>query len=350
MPIAYEVVMKAVRFHRHGGPEVLQYEDAPDPTIGDNDVLVKVKACALNHLDIWVRKGLPNIRITLPHISGSDVAGEIVAVGKDVKKCDVGELVVLNPSLGCGKCEFCIAGEDSLCVDFMILGEHVDGGLAELAKAPERNVVRLPFDFPLVEAAAAPLTFMTAWRMLVTKAQIRPGEDVLILGAGAGVSAAAVQIAKLAGANVFVTSSSDEKLRKSKELGADILINYEQMEFDQAVWELTGGRGVDVVVDHVGRDTWMKSLRCLRRGGRMVTCGATTGALGEVDIRYVFWRQLSILGSTMASHRELEDVMRLVFMRKLKPVVDRVLPLEKAPEAEEILEMRKQFGKIVLTP
>jgi NADPH:quinone reductase-like Zn-dependent oxidoreductase len=341
--------MKAVLFHEHGGPDVLRYEDFPDPTLGPNDVLVRVEAVALNHLDLFVRQGWPGLKLPLPHILGADVAGEIAAVGDNVLDLDPGERVVLNPGLSCGECEYCVMGEDSMCVDYKILGEHVHGGYAQSVAVPARNVVRLPTDYPFVEAAAAPLVFMTAWRLLMTKASIRAGEDVLILGAGSGVSTAAIQIAKLAGCTVYVTSGSEEKLKKAKELGADVLINHGEMKFDRAIWELTGKRGVDVVLDHVGQATWKRSIRSLRRGGRMVVCGHTSGALVEVDVRYVYWRQIAIHGSTMASQREFDEVMRLVLRRKLRPVVDRTYPLEDAAEAHRRLEEAKQFGKVVLT-
>jgi len=324
--------------------------DVPDPVVGADEVLVRVRAVALNHLDLWVRGGLPGLKLPLPHILGSDVAGEVAATGDWVKDLEVGERVVVNPGRSCGECEACQAGEDSLCREYMILGEHLPGGYAQLVAVPERGVIRLPPDFPYEEAAAAPLAFMTAWRMLVTRAAVKPGEDVLILGAGSGVSTAAIQIAKLAGCTVYVTSGSAEKLQKARALGADVLINHKEMEIDKAVWELTGKRGVDVVVDHVGPATIAKSVRSLRRGGRLLLCGATSGPTAEMDLRYLFWRQISILGSTMSSQREFEQVMRLVFMRKLRPVVDRVLPLEKAREAHEHLERGDQFGKVVLVP
>lgn len=341
--------MKAVGFYEHGGLDKLQPLDVPTPDIGERDVLVRVRACALNHLDLWTRQGLPGLKLQLPHIPGSDVAGEIAAVGNAVSYWEPGVRVAVNPGLYCGECEWCIQGDHPLCVEFKILGEHVPGGYAEYVRVPGTNVVELPTDLDYVEAAAAPLVFLTAWRMLITRAKIRPGESVLVLGAGSGVSSAAIQIAKSAGCIVFATSSSDEKLRKAKEIGADVLINYREMEFDKAVWELTGKRGVDVVVDHVGPATFARSLRCLARGGRLVFCGATSGPEATFDLRRSFYRGHSILGSTMSSQKEFEDVMNLVFRRKLKPVVDRVYPLEKAREAQERLEKGEQFGKIVLT-
>jgi len=341
--------MKAVIFRTHGGPEVLEYvTDFHEPAIGPEDVLVRVRACALNHLDLFVRTGIPTLKLPLPHILGSDVAGEIVKVGDDVSDLEVDERVVVNPGLTCGECEYCIRGEDPLCVEYKILGEHVNGGYAEFVAVPGKNVARLPTDFSWESAAAAPLVFMTAWRLLVTKAHVRPGEDVLILGAGSGVSTAAIQIAKLAGCTVLVTSSSEEKLRKAKELGADVLVNYKAVPWSKAVWELTGKRGVDVVMDHVGTATFKDSLRSLRKGGRLLVPGATSGPIAELDIRYLYWRQLTIMGSTMSTQKEFEDVMKLVFMGRLKPVVDRVFPLQEARKAHEYLENGEQFGKVVL--
>lgn len=341
--------MKAVAFYEHGGPEVLKVErNFPEPVIGPDDVLLRVRAAALNRLDLFIRQGMPNLKLPLPHILGSDAAGEIAKIGDNVTDLEEGERVLVNPGLTCGQCEFCVAGDDPLCVEYRILGEHVNGAYAEYVVVPARNVARIPTDLPWETAAAAPLAYMTAWRLLVRKGAIKPGEDVLILGAGAGVSTAAIQIAKLAGCTVWTTSSSDEKLRRAKEIGADVLLNYKEMPWSRAVWELTGKRGVDVVVDHVGAATFKDSVRSLRRGGRLLVPGATTGGVFEIDVRYVFWRQISIIGSTMASQREFEEVMKLVFMRRLKPVVDRLFPLEEAQRAHEYLERGEQFGKVVL--
>jgi len=341
--------LKAVVVPRYGGPEVLELvTNYPDPVPGPDQVVVRVHATSLNHLDLFVREGIPALKLTLPHILGCDAAGDIAEVGSDVTDIEVGERVVVNPGISCGRCEFCLTGEDSLCVEYRILGEHLPGAYAEKVAVPARNVLRIPTDLEYSAASAAPLAFMTAWRMLVTRARVRPGEDVLVLGAGSGVSTAAIQVAKLAGCTVFTTSSSDEKLRKAKALGADVLINYKTMPWSKAVWELTGKRGVDVIVDHVGEATFKDSVRTLRRGGRVVVPGATTGATLELDARYLFWRQLSVLGSTMANQREFEEVMKLVFMGRLKPVVDRVFPLAKAREAHEHLARGDQFGKVVL--
>ncbi len=341
--------MKAVLLPRYGGPEVLEFvEDRPEPEPGPDEVLLHVHAASVNHLDLTVRKGIPTLQLVLPHVLGADVAGEVAKTGSEVTGFEPGDRVVANPGLTCGQCEFCLAGDDSLCPDYRILGEHVPGTYAEYVAVPARNLLPIPVDMDWVPAAAAPLVFMTAWRLLVTRAAIRPGEDVLILGAGSGVSTAAIQIAKLAGCTVYTTSSSDEKLRRAKELGADVVINYTSMPWSKAVWELTGKRGVDVVLDHVGEATFKDSVRSLRKGGRLVVTGGTTGTLPQLDLRYLFWRQLSILGSTMANRREFEEVMKLVFMGKLKPVVDRVFPLREAAEAHAYLERAEQFGKVVL--
>ena len=335
---------------RYGGPEVLEYvSDHPQPVAGPDQVVVRVRASALNHLDLFIREGIPTLKLQLPHILGADVAGQVAEVGSDVTDLEVGERVVVNPGIACGACEYCAIGEDSLCVDYRIIGEHLPGGYAEYVAVPARNVARMPSDFPWETAAAAPLVYMTAWRLLISRARVRPGEDVLILGAGSGVSTAAIQIAKLAGCTVYATSSSDEKLAKAKGIGADVLVNYRTMPWSQAVWELTGRRGVDVVLDHVGEATFKDSVRALRRGGRLVSPGATTGPMVELDMRLLFWRQISILGCTMASRREFEEVLKLVFMGRLKPVVDKSFPLREARLAHEYLGRGEQFGKVVLT-
>jgi len=335
---------------RFGGPEVLEVDrDYPDPVPGPDQVIVRVHAAGLNRLDIWVRDGIPTLKLTLPHILGADGAGDVAEVGSDVTDLEVGDRVVLNPGISCGRCEYCMKGEDSACVDYKILGEHLPGTYAEKVAVPAKNVLRIPTDMDFAPAASVPLAFMTAWRMLITRAKIRPGEDVLILGAGSGVSTAAIQVAKLAGCTVFTTSSSDAKLAKAKALGADVLVNYKTMPWSKAIWELTGKRGVDVIVDHVGEATFKDSVRSLRKGGRVVVPGATSGPMLELDARYLFWRQLSVLGSTMANQREFEEVMKLVFMGRLKPVVDRVFPLEQARQAHEYLGRGEQFGKVVLS-
>ncbi len=341
--------MKALAFYEHGGSDKLQIVDLPKPTIGLDDVLINVKAIALNQLDLFVRRGSPVLKLPLPHIPGSDGAGVIAEVGANVKGLSVGQRVTINPGLSCGRCDFCIAGEESLCPDFKILGEHTSGTAAEFVRVPAVNVLPIPDDYPFEQAAAAPLVYLTVWRALISRACVRAGEDVLILGAGAGTGTAAIQIAKKAGARVFVTSSSDEKLQKAKEIGADIGINYQTQEWDREVFKLTAKRGVDIVFDSVGAATWLKSIRSLKRGGRLVVIGATTGANPPEEIGYIFWKQIDILGSTMSNQREFREVMKLVLRNELKPVIDRVFPLERAQEAHARLESGAQFGKIVLT-
>jgi NADPH:quinone reductase-like Zn-dependent oxidoreductase len=346
--------MKATVFHEHGSPDVLQYEDFPDPDVGPNQVLVDIKAVALNHLDLFTRAGIPGLKLDMPHILGSDISGTVKEIGKNVTAdLDIGQKVIVDPGRSCGVCEYCIRGEVSLCAKYGILGEHYRGGYADLISVDSKHVVPIPshskLDFN--ESAAAPLTFMTAWRMLMSKAQVKPGDDVLIIGIGGGVAVAALQIAKLAGARVIVTSSSDDKLEKATELGASIGINHRNKpDFHKEVFAITDRRGVDVVVDSVGEATWEKSLRSLTKGGKLVTCGATSGPHVSINANLVFWKQLEILGSTMGSRGELRDVLKLVWRGKLKPVVDRIFPLSKAKEAHEILEKGEQFGKLVLNP
>ena len=340
--------MKAVIFSEHGGPDVLRYTDVPDPAIGPKEVLVRVRACALNHLDIWVRRGIPGSAIPLPHISGSDIAGEIAEIGEGVSSVHVGDPVLLSPGISCGACAQCLAGRDNLCRQYTLFGYLVDGGYAQYVKAPAVNAIAKPANLTFEQAAAVPLVFLTAWHMLITRARLKPGEDVLILGGGSGVGSAAIQIAKVAGARVIATAGSEAKLAKAKELGADEVLLHSQGDFANAVRRLTERRGVDVVFEHVGKATWEQSIRSLAVGGRLVTCGATTGFDGALDIRYLFSRNLSILGTYMGSKGELYAVLDLVKRGLLKPVIDRVMPLEQAAQAQERLENREQFGKIVL--
>lgn len=340
--------MKAVIFSEHGGPEVLRYTDAPEPGIGRSEVLVRVRACALNHLDIWIRRGLPGISVPLPHILGSDIAGEIAGVGSGVPGLKPGEKVLLLPGISCGHCAQCTAGKDSQCRDYTLFGYMVPGGYAEYVDAPAVNVIPMPAHLSYEEAAAVPLVFLTAWHMLITRANLKPAEEVLVLGAGSGVGSAAIQIAKAAGARVIATAGSEEKLAKAKELGADETILHSKRDIAAEVRRLTNRRGVDVVFEHVGEATWEKSIRSLAVGGRLVTCGATTGYEGKIDIRYLFTHQLSILGSYMGGKAELLSVLELVGRGVLKPVIDKVLPLAEAAEAHRRMENREQFGKIVL--
>jgi len=346
--------MKAVVFHKHGPPDVLSYEEIANPKIGPNQVLIKVKAVALNHLDLFVRAGIPGLNLDMPHILGSDISGEIVELGSDVNPTlELGQKILVDPGISCGVCEFCIRGEESLCSSYGILGEHYRGGYAEFLAVNPRNVVPIPTTVGLdfVEASAIPLTLMTAWRLLITKAKIKPGDDLLIIGIGGGVALAALQIAKAAGARVIVTSSSDMKLEKSRLLGADITINHKTTpEYHKEVYRLTENRGVDVVLDSVGQATWARSLKSLRNGGKLVTCGATSGPKAETNVNLLFWKQLEILGSTMGSRNELRTALKLVWNGKVTPIVDSVYPLSKAKEAHEVLERGEQFGKLILRP
>jgi len=341
--------MKAIVLQQHGGPEVLKCTDAAVPAIRPNEVLVRVKACALNHLDLWVRGGIPGVPIPLPHIPGSDVAGEIAQIGAEVSTVRVGQKVVLAPGVTCGKCAACIAGQDNRCRQFTNLGYMIDGGCAEFVRVPEVNCLPYPENLSWEEAASIPLVFQTAWHMLLARAELQPGEDVLILGAGSGVGSAAIQIAKFFGARVLATAGSDEKLQKAKELGADHLINHKTQKIREEVRRITSKRGVDVVFEHVGTATWDDSLASLAPSGRLVTCGATTGYDAKIDLRFLFSRQLSLLGSYMGTKSELHSVMRLVATGRLKPIVDRIFPLAEAAAAHMYLESSFQFGKVVLS-
>ena len=340
--------MKAIVFHQHGGPEVLHYDDAPQPIIHANEVLVRVKACALNHLDLWVRGGIPGVPFPLPHIPGSDIAGEIAQIGADVTTVRVGQKVVLAPGVSCGKCAACLAGQDNRCRQFTNLGYMIDGGCAEFVRSPEVNCLPFPENLSFEEAASIPLVFQTAWHMLVARAQLQPGEDVLVLGAGSGVGSAAIQISKFFGARVIATAGNEAKLEKAKQLGADHVINHKSQKIRDEVRRITSKRGVDVVFEHVGTATWDDSIASLAASGRLVTCGATTGYDAKIDLRFLFSRQLSLLGSYMGTKSELQTVMKLVTAGRLKPVIDRVFPLVEAAAAHAYLESGQQFGKVVL--
>ena len=342
--------MKAVVFRQHGGPEVLEYTDVAEPRIRANEVLVEVKACALNHLDIWARKGLPGIEIPLPHILGNDVAGVVREVGELVTWVAAGGEVMVQPGVSCGHCEACLGGKDNFCREYDIIGYRRDGGYAELVAVPGVNVIPKPKLLSWEEAAALPLVTVTAWHMLVTRANVQPGETVLVHAAGSGVGSVAIQIAKLRGARVITTASSDEKLAHARELGADETINYTQADWPKDVKRLTQRQGVDVVVEHTGAATWPGSIRSLKTGGRLVTCGATSGFDARTDLRQVFYRHLNILGSFMGSKAELLAAMKFVEQGKIRGIVDRVLPLSEARQAHEVIESRAQFGKVVLKP
>ncbi len=342
--------MKAVIFKQHGGPEVLEYADAPDPKINANDVLVEVKACALNHLDIWARRGLPGVEIPLPHILGNDIAGVVREVGDLVSGVRSGDEVMLHPGVSCGHCVDCLAGRDNLCREYRILGYGRAGGYAQLVAAPAVNVIPKPASLSWAEAAALPLVTVTAWHMLVTRAAVQPGETVLVHAAGSGVGSIGIQIAKLRGARVIATASSDEKLAKARELGADEVVNYSNEGWPKEVKRLTDRRGVDVVFEHTGADTWPGSIASLKTNGRLVTCGATSGYAAQTDLRQVFYRHLTILGSFMGSKAELLEAMKFIESGKIRAVVDQTLPLAEARRAHELIEDRAQFGKLVLMP
>ncbi len=340
--------MKAAGFYEHGDLDKLQIIEVPRPEPGPGEVLVEVRAVALNHLDLWVLGSLPGLKLEMPHIGGSDIAGVIAELGEGVTGIEVGQRVVVNPTLSCGHCAWCRRGEDSLCDAFGIIGEHTRGGMAEYLVVPARNIMPFPEEMSFTDAAAVPLVFQTAWRALITRGKLRPGEDVLILGASGGVATAAIQIAKLAGARVFAVTSSAEKVAKALELGADWVVDRTQENWSEAVYQATDRQGVDLVLENVGAATWFDSLRSAKKNGRIVTYGATTGPHPKEDIRYIFWKQLQIIGTTMSSHQEFVDVMNLIWQGRLKPVVDRVLPLEEAREAYRVLKAGEQFGKVVL--
>lgn len=340
--------MKAVLFRQHGGAEVLEYTDFPAPEIAPGRVLVRLRAAALNRVDVTVRNGWPGLKLELPHIPGCDGAGEIAAVGEGITDLATGDHVVINANLGCGKCEYCLAGQDNLCRNWHLLGETVRGTYAEYISLPERQLYKLPADFDLRAAAGAALVYQTAWHSLVTRGGLRPAETVLIVGAGGGVNSASVQVAKLAGARVISVASNAQKAALAESLGADLTIDRSKDEdWSKAAFLATGKRGVDVVVDNVG-STFMASLRALRKGGRLLTVGNTAGPKIEIDNRYIFNKHLSIIGSTMSTLREFRTVMDLVVAGKLKPVLDRSYPLRDAAQAQERLQKGEQLGKITL--
>jgi len=342
--------MKAVVIHEHGDVDKLQVEEVETPSPAPDEVLVQVKACALNHLDLWVRKGVPGQRMPLPMIPGSDVAGVVKKAGSFVKGVKTGDRVVIAPGISCGRCSACLKGQDNLCASYGIIGENRDGGCAEYVCVPGVNVLPIPGKLTFDEAASIPLVFLTAWHMLVSRAHLRPGEDVLIHAAGSGVSSAGIQIAKLLGARVIATAGSDVKLKKAREMGADEVINYKKLDFFEELKKMTRKRGVDVIFDHIGADTWDKNIRSLKMGGRLVTCGVTSGFEVATDIRYIFYRRLSVLGSTMGPKGELLEVMNLVERGALRPVIDSVFPLSEIAAAHRRMQDRKAFGKIIVNP
>jgi len=342
--------MKAAIFRQHGDVDVLEYADVSEPQIRANEVLIEVKACALNHLDLFVRNGMPGIEIPLPHILGNDIAGVVREVGELVTWVKPGDEVMVQPGVSCGHCEACLSGQDNLCREYDIIGYRRDGGYAEFVAVPGVNVFPKPANLSWEEAASLPLVTVTAWHMLVGRANVRPGEDVLVHAAGSGVGSVAIQIAKLLGARVITTASAEEKLAKAKELGADEVINYTRDDWPKEVKRLTDRRGVDVVFEHTGSATWQGSISSLKNNGRLVTCGATSGFDARTDLRQVFYRHLTILGSFMGSKAELLEAMKFVKRQQIRAVVDRVLPLSEAREAHSLLENREQFGKVLLRP
>jgi NADPH:quinone reductase-like Zn-dependent oxidoreductase len=342
--------MKAARIHRHGGPAELVVQETAEPKIKGNQILVRVRANSLNHLDLFVRSGIPGLKFPMPHILGSDISGEVVEAGELCERVKPGWRVLLAPGVSCRQCEACLSGRDNFCRRYTLFGYGIDGGNCELLAAPEYSAIQIPDAMSFEQAAATPLVFLTAWHMLMGRAQLRPGEDVLVLAASSGVGMAAVQIAKMFQCRVIATAGGDAKMAKAKELGADHVIDHYRQDIGAEVRRLTGKRGVDVVFEHVGVATWPKSLESLTTGGRLVTCGATTGYEAGIDLRYLFARQWSLLGSFMGSMGELHEVLKFVFRGQLRPVIDRTFPLAEIRAAHEYLEGKGQFGKIVLVP
>lgn len=341
--------MKALVFHEHGSLEQVTYEDVPTPEIGADEALVQIKAAALNRLDLWVLAGWPGLNLKLPHIMGSDGAGIVAEVGANVADFAVGDRVAINPTKSCGRCSFCLSGRDNMCQTFAILGEHVDGFFAEYAAVPARNLLKMPDSASFAEAAAASLVYVTAWHSLIKRGGLQAGESVLIIGAGGGVNTAAIQIAKLAGAGpLYVVGSSDEKLAQAEALGADVLINRHTENWGKAVFKATNRQGVDVVVDNVGAASFTSSLRALKKGGRLLTVGNTSGPTFEIDNRLIFGKHLSIIGSTMGTIEDYAEVMGLLFNGRLRPLIDATYPLSDGLAALQRLENGEVAGKLVL--
>jgi NADPH:quinone reductase-like Zn-dependent oxidoreductase len=340
--------MFCVRIHEHGGLDKLIFEEIPAPTVGAGDILIQIKATSLNHLDLWVRRGLPGVRFPLPIIPGVDAAGIVAKKGEAVFHVSIGDRVVVAQGISCGHCAHCLNGDDNLCKDYKLIGEHRDGADAEYISVPARNVIKLPSNVSFEAAAAGALVFLTAWQMLVDKANVRPGEDVLVIGASSGVGSAGIQIAKLRGARVIGVTSG-EKIAKAREIGCDEVIDRGRQNIGDEVRRITGKRGVDVVFDHVGKAVWEDCIQSLTKGGRLVTCGATSGYEAVTDLRYVFYKQLQILGSTMGKKGDLIKILGFFEKGILKPVIDRVMPLKEVREGHRILEEGNQFGKIVMS-
>jgi len=345
--------MKAIVFHQHGGPEVLRYEEIPGPTPKSHEVVIQVKASGCNYNDIWARQGLPGMKFDLPHISGSDAAGVVTQVGGEVTSVKVGQQVVVHPSIACRICEACTGGQEYFCRFFKIWGFQtgpLDGGHAEYARIPEANAVPKPANLTWEEAASIPLVLLTAWHMLVTRARLAPGEDVLVWGAGSGVGSMAIQIAKTIGARVIAVAGTDAKCEKAKSLGADHVINHATQDVVAETRRITNRKGVEVVFEHVGQATWERSITVLAWGGRLVICGNTTGFEAKTDLRFLFNKQLSLLGCHQGTKAELLEGLRLVEAGRIRPVIERVMPLKDAAEAQRLVESRAQFGKLVLVP
>lgn len=345
--------MKALCFYEHGDLDVLQYTDVPTPTPGPAEVLIEVKACGLNHLDVWVRRGWRGLKLKMPHIGGSDVAGIVAGLGEGVTGWQVGDRVVADPGIVVGEDEFTRRGEHSLSagIHYRVLGEATPGGAADYAVVPATNLLRMPEDWAYPEAAAPLLVGLTAWRMLFKRAKLRAGESVLIVGAGGGVNCVALQLAKWAGCTVYALTSTEEKMARVSALGADVVLNYrEDPDWHKTLFKMTDRRGVDVVVDNVGQATLNKSMRAIARGGRIVIVGNTSGPKTEIDIRYIFGKQISLVGSSMGSPQDFRDIMSLVWSGVIKAPVDRVLPLSRGREGHAVLESGEKFGKVVLVP
>ncbi len=341
--------MKAARFHQHGGPEVIRYEDASDPTPGPGEALIRVKACALNRLDLWIRQGIPAFQTPLPHIGGCDVAGLVEQVTENGAGLKPGERVFVAPGLSCWGCKSCLSGRDNLCVAYRILGAQVDGGMAEFVKVPAINVIPIPGALSFEQAAAFPLTAVTAWHMLFGLAKLQPAEDVLILGAGSGVGSMAIQMARAAGARVFTTVGSEDKVEKARALGAEVVLDHRRDDLAERVKQATDGRGVDVVIEHIGPATWGQSLKSLAKGGRLITCGATSGPEVKIDLRALYMRQTTVIGSIMGARDELLAAAKWMGEGRITAVIDSAFPLTETRAAHERMLDRTLFGKIVLT-
>ena len=342
--------MKAVVFERFGGPEVLELRERPDPAIAPDEALVRVRAVGINHLDLWVRSGLRGLDIEMPHILGNDIVGEIEAVGAAVRHLAAGQRTLVLPTLSCGTCPACLAGDDNLCRQYDVIGRRRNGGYAERVAVPAVNCLPYPENLAWEQAAAVPLVFLTAWHMLIGRARLAPGEDVLVIGAGSGVGSAAVQIARLIGARVIATAGGPAKLERARALGAEGLIDHSREDIAARARELTGKKGVEVVFEHVGGRVFEQGVAALARNGRLVTCGATLGGEVKLDVNVLFGKHLTLLGSWMGRRAELVEALKFVRDGRLKPVVDRVMPLGDAREAHRLIEAREHFGKVVLLP